>query len=235
MNPHLNYILAQQRIADLQRAVENVRQPLPPTPEPTDVSMLDHPLTIRAATPHDDGALQRLARSERRPRIGGRALLAERDGVAIAAVALTSGQVATDASYAPNEFIDPGTGQIRGWDIDLGVAIGKVIGVPFVFNNADFNSIIPDIGTRYDVGISSFTPNATREKTVDFVTYYQAGESWLVKAGGPQINAPTDMCGQTIAVETGTTEAVFRAPQTDYARSLIAASEGSDLDVVAPS
>ena len=34
-------------------------------------------------------------------------------------------------------------------------------------------------------------------------------------------------------VETGTTEAVFRAPQTDYARSLIAASEGSDLDVVA--
>ena len=33
-------------------------------------------------------------------------------------------------------------------------------------------------------------------------------------------------------VETGTTEAVFRAPQTDYARSLIAASQGSDLDVI---
>jgi ABC-type glutathione transport system ATPase component len=32
-------------------------------------------------------------------------------------------------------------------------------------------------------------------------------------------------------VETGATEAVFRAPQTDYARSLIAASAGSDLDV----
>ena len=62
--------------------------------------MLDHPLTVRAATPRDDGALQRLARSERRPRIGGRALLAERDGVAIAALALTSGRVATDASSA---------------------------------------------------------------------------------------------------------------------------------------
>ncbi len=68
--------------------------------------MLDHhPLTIRAATPHDDGALQRLARSERRPCIGGRALLAERDGVAIVAVALTSGRVATDASSVTAEAV----------------------------------------------------------------------------------------------------------------------------------
>src|SRR6188472_2885077 len=67
--------------------------------------MLDHHLTIRAATQHDDGALQRLARRERRPRIGGRALLAERDGVAIAAVALTSGRVATDASSAAADAV----------------------------------------------------------------------------------------------------------------------------------
>ena len=32
-------------------------------------------------------------------------------------------------------------------------------------------------------------------------------------------------------VETGATEAVFRAPQTDYAKSLIAASQASDLDI----
>jgi polar amino acid transport system substrate-binding protein len=115
-------------------------------------------------------------------------------------------QVGVDATYAPNEYVDPTSGQIRGWDIDLGLAIAKVIGVPFVFNNADFSSIIPDIGTRYDLGISSFTPTAEREKTVDFVTYYQAGESWFVKTGGPQISTPEDMCGQTVAVETGTTE-----------------------------
>jgi hypothetical protein len=100
MNPHLHSILAQQRIADLRRAAANVLQPLPPTREPTESFMLDHHLTIRAAPPHDDGALQRLARSERRPRIGGRALVAERDGLAIAAVALTSGRVATDSSSA---------------------------------------------------------------------------------------------------------------------------------------
>ena len=115
-------------------------------------------------------------------------------------------QIGVDATYAPNEAIDPDTGQIVGWDIDLGNAIGKVIGVPFVWNNADFNSIIPDIGTRYDLGISSFSPTSEREKTVDFVTYYKAGESWIVKAGGPQVSDPSAMCGQTVAVETGTTE-----------------------------
>jgi polar amino acid transport system substrate-binding protein len=115
-------------------------------------------------------------------------------------------QIGVDATYAPNEYIDPETGQIRGWDIDLGVAIGKVIGVPFRFNNADFTSIIPDIGTRYDIGFSSFTPTVEREKTVDFVTYYQAGESWIIKTGGPPVTTPADMCGNTVAVETGTVE-----------------------------
>ena len=69
-------------------------------------------------------------------------------------------QIGVDATYLPNEGIDPDTGQIVGWDIDLGYALGKVMGVPFVFNNADFSSIIPDIGTRYDLGISSFSPTA---------------------------------------------------------------------------
>jgi polar amino acid transport system substrate-binding protein len=99
-------------------------------------------------------------------------------------------QVGVDATYAPNEAIDPDTGKIVGWDIELGAAIGTVIGVPFVFNNADFSSIIPDIGTRYDIGISSFSPTTEREKTVDFVTYFKAGESWYTKAGGPTINGP---------------------------------------------
>jgi polar amino acid transport system substrate-binding protein len=115
-------------------------------------------------------------------------------------------QIGVDASYAPNEFVDPNTGQISGWDVELGNALGTVMGVHFVFNNADFNSIIPDIGTRYDIGISSFSPTPTREKTVDFITYYKAGESWFVKTGGPQVADPSAMCGQTITVQTGTTE-----------------------------
>jgi polar amino acid transport system substrate-binding protein len=115
-------------------------------------------------------------------------------------------QIATDATYAPNEAINPDTGAIVGWDIDFGNAIAAVMGIRFAWNNADFTTIIPDLGTRYDLGIASFSPTATREKTVDFVTYYQAGEQWFVKTGGPQISGPADMCGQTVTVETGTVE-----------------------------
>jgi polar amino acid transport system substrate-binding protein len=116
-------------------------------------------------------------------------------------------QVATDATYAPNEFIDPNTGQISGWDIDLAKEVSAVLGIPFVISNADFNSIIPDLGTRYDIGFSSFTPNTDREKVVDFVSYYQAGEGpWIITAGGPSVTQASDMCGHTVAVETGTIE-----------------------------
>ena len=102
-------------------------------------------------------------------------------------------QVATDATYAPNEFVDPATGQIQGWDIDFAKAISKVLGIPFVISNADFSTIIPDLGSRYDLGISSFTPNTTREQTVDFVNYYQAGEAWIIKPGGPNVSQAVDM------------------------------------------
>jgi hypothetical protein len=61
--------------------------------------MFDPALTIRAATRHDDDALSRLAWLDARPRPTGRVLLAERDDVAIAAVALTSGAVVADPSH----------------------------------------------------------------------------------------------------------------------------------------
>jgi hypothetical protein len=55
-------------------------------------------LTIRVAQPSDEHALLRLAELEGRSRPTGRTLLAERDGVAIAAVALSSGAIVTDPS-----------------------------------------------------------------------------------------------------------------------------------------
>jgi hypothetical protein len=59
-----------------------------------------HALTIRVATPHDENDLLRLAALEGRSRPTGRTLLAERDGVAIAAVALSSGAVVSEPTGA---------------------------------------------------------------------------------------------------------------------------------------
>jgi polar amino acid transport system substrate-binding protein len=120
-------------------------------------------------------------------------------------------QIATDATYPPDESINPDTGAIEGWDIDLGKAICKVMGVACTFNNVTFDNIIPQLtadNPRYVMSLSSFTPTEAREaKGIDFVSYYKAGEGWVVKASSNiTVNSAADMCGHTIAVETGTTE-----------------------------
>jgi polar amino acid transport system substrate-binding protein len=128
-------------------------------------------------------------------------------------------QIATDATYAPNEFVDPNTGAISGWDVDLGNAICKVMGLVCTFNNVTFDDIIAQLKAstpsevaggdkpRYSFSISSWSPTQPREDSgIDFVTYYNAGEAWMVKVAGPTINTAADMCGHSVAVEAGTTE-----------------------------
>lgn len=134
--------------------------------------------------------------------------------------ALAPFQIATDATYAPNEFVDPGNGSISGWDVDLGNALCKEMGVACTFNNVTFDDIIAQLKAstpsevaggdkpRYVMSISSWSPTAAREQNgIDFITYYKAGEAWLVKSsGGPTVKTAVDMCGKTVAVESGTTE-----------------------------
>ena len=119
-------------------------------------------------------------------------------------------QVASDATYAPNEFVDPNTSAIAGWDIEFAKEISTVIGVPFNIQNITFADIIPNMGqgasSKYDLAFSSFTPTMEREANVDFVSYFTAGESWITTSSGPTINAATDLCGLTVAVENTTTE-----------------------------
>src|SRR3954468_15405838 len=115
--------------------------------------------------------------------------------------------VATDASYAPNEFFDTDNKTIQGMDVDLGKAIGQELGLTFKFSNVTFDSIIGSLGTRYDLGMSSFTDNKEREKVVDMVDYFSAGTSFMVPKDS-SLNPTTvaDICGKKVAVEKGTTQ-----------------------------
>ena len=116
--------------------------------------------------------------------------------------------VAADATYPPNEFIKPGTKTVIGMDADLADALGKVMGVKVNVVNANFDGIIPGLAAhKYDVGMSSFTDTKEREKTVDFVTYFEAGTSFYAKAqGAPKITGLADLCGHSVAAEKGTTQ-----------------------------
>src|SRR5437870_2908290 len=116
--------------------------------------------------------------------------------------------VASEAQYAPNEFIAPDGHTVIGMDPDMVKAIAAVLGLKATMVNSTFEAIIPGLAAgRYDVGASSFTDTKEREKTVDFVTYLSVGEAFLSKAnGGPRINTLAELCGHTVSVEKGTIE-----------------------------
>lgn len=116
--------------------------------------------------------------------------------------------VATDPTYAPNEFVDRDGRTIVGMDIDLINAIAEHLGLRADVQKATFDAIIPGLAARrYDVGISSFTDTRERERTVDFVTYFRAGTSFYIRRGGPDIATLEDVCGEKVAVEKGTVQA----------------------------
>lgn len=115
--------------------------------------------------------------------------------------------VATDASYAPNEFKQ--NGQVVGFDIDLANGIAKKLGVTATVQDVKFDNILPALqAKKYDISLSSFTDNKQREQSFDFVTYFSAGTGLMVKAGNPLKLAPDDLslCGKKIAVEKGTVQ-----------------------------
>ena len=116
--------------------------------------------------------------------------------------------VATDATYAPNEFVASDGSTIQGMDPDLAKALAQAMGLEATVKNVTFDSIIPGLAAnKYDLGMSSFTITKEREKTVDFVSYANAGTSFFVKAqGGPDVQSLADLCGETVSVERGTTQ-----------------------------
>ncbi len=139
-------------------------------------------------------------------------------GVDAAAVALLPANIkaagklviGVDATYAPNEYKDP-SGNPIGWDIDLGTAMAAKLGLKADYQIASFDKIIPSVtGGTYDIGLSSFTDNAEREKSVDFVNYYNAGIQWAAPIG--KTVDPANGCGLTVAVQATTVEETDELP-----------------------
>lgn len=122
----------------------------------------------------------------------------------------------TNAEYAPMEFQEGG--KIVGVDPDIAAALGDKLGVEFQFTSGSFDGLITALNSgRYDVAMSSITDTPQRQEGlddkgkklgpgVDFVDYFTAGTAVYVQKGNPKkINSIEDLCGQTAAVQRGTT------------------------------
>jgi polar amino acid transport system substrate-binding protein len=135
-------------------------------------------------------------------------------------------QVATDATYAPDESMK-GTTMI-GFDVDMMKAVATTLKLNIKENNVTFDGIIAGITAgRYVIGNSSFTDTKAREKSVNFVDYFQAGEGVYAKSSSTlKFKGFSSFCGWKVAVETGTTE------QTDASAASKSCPSSKKIDVV---
>ena len=126
--------------------------------------------------------------------------------------------IGMDTSYAPAEFLAADGKTPVGFDVDIAKALAGVFGLEADPETANFDSIIPAVGAKYDIGISSFTVTKERLEAVDFVSHFNAGSAWAVKKGNPNKVDTSDLCGKKVAVQTATmqeTEANKMAKQCE--------------------
>jgi polar amino acid transport system substrate-binding protein len=121
--------------------------------------------------------------------------------------------VATDATYAPQEYVDSKTHAYTGMEVDLANEFAKRLCLTSSVQNVQFNTILTGItfsspgNQYYDMSLSAWTITPERQKQVDMIPYFTAGESMLLPAGNPKnIKTTKDLCGLAVAVEAGTTE-----------------------------
>ena len=114
--------------------------------------------------------------------------------------------VGMELSYAPAEFLAEDGKTPVGYDVDIAKALAKVMGLESDIVSSTFDTIVPSVGSKYDLGITAMTITAERLDAVDFVSYYKAGSTWAVKKGNPSGVDPSNLCGLKVAVQTGTVQ-----------------------------
>jgi polar amino acid transport system substrate-binding protein len=108
--------------------------------------------------------------------------------------------------YAPMEFSTPGSTKAIGFDIDMATAIAHKLGDSISFSNVLFPQIIPSVKThRGDFAWTAVFDLKAREKTLNFIDYFKTGAQFYTStANSSKYKTVKDLCGQTIAIPSGT-------------------------------
>ena len=118
--------------------------------------------------------------------------------------------VATDATWAPFEFVDEQSKEIVGYDIDLLNAVAKEGGFEIEYKNVPFDPLLAGMASgQYDAAISSITITEDRKKSMLFSDpYFSAGQLVVVQSANAAISGPADLKGKKVGAQVGTTGAI---------------------------
>lgn len=85
-------------------------------------------------------------------------------------------------NYPPLEMRDPANNDLVGFDIDLGNALGKRLGVPIKWQETSFEQLLSGIKTgRIDMVISGMTDLPARQGAATFVNYLRSGVQFFTQ------------------------------------------------------
>ena len=152
---------------------------------------------------------------------------------------LVIGVLGTDE---PNSYVDPKTREFIGYDIDIGVAVAKKLGVKPVIKQVAVAARIPELQQgRVDILAASLTHNKEREQVIDFsLTTFVTGQKVLVRKDS-NIRQLADLSGKKVTtVKGGTQEPNIRkaVPSVDVVtfdttpQALVAMQQGKGVAFV---
>ncbi|MEC5341475.1 ABC transporter substrate-binding protein [Brenneria populi] len=109
------------------------------------------------------------------------------------------------AAYPPFESRNEKTGQFEGFDIDLGKAIARELGVAAVLRDAEWQGLILSLNKGdFDILITGMTRTEERERNVDFTTpYYQLRDIVVIHKDNGTIRSAADLAGKIVGVQLG--------------------------------
>lgn len=100
-----------------------------------------------------------------------------------------AGSLRVGVKYDVPQFgqLDPASGKPEGFDVDMGAAIAKALGVQVAYSEAVSANRIPFLNEdKVDIVFSTMTINDERKQQIDFTdVYYVAGQKFLYKKGKP--------------------------------------------------
>lgn len=113
---------------------------------------------------------------------------------------------ATQPNYAPISYKDPATNQLMGFDIELGEAIAKELGVKIEWQETAFAQMISSLVTgRVDIVMAGMSDLPGRREQVDFVDYLKTGAQFYTsQANAATIKTPADLCGKKVGASRST-------------------------------
>jgi polar amino acid transport system substrate-binding protein len=113
---------------------------------------------------------------------------------------------ATQPNYAPISYKDPATNQLMGFDIELGEAIAKELGLKIEWQETAFAQMISSLVTgRVDIVMAGMSDLPKRREQVDFVDYLKTGAQFYTsQADAATIKTPADLCGKKVGASRST-------------------------------